>query len=334
MTLRIAALGLDHRHIYGMSQGMLDAGATWRGYWTDGAPAPLAGFVERHPDVPRCATVAEALDGTDLALIAAAPADRARLSIDAMEAGCDVMLDKPGCLTAAELAEVRAVQARTGRIWSVNFSERFEVPSTTLADRLLAQGAIGRLIALTSQAPHRLNAHMRPDWFWDAPRYGGIIGDIGTHQIDQFLHYAGTLDAKIVHASATNLATPDRPRFQDFGEILLQAGDVRGYARLDWFTPDALPTWGDGRLTLLGTEGYIELRKYVDVGRAGTDHVVLVNKDTCETMDAADAGLPYFTRLAADVRDRTETAVAQTHTFRVMELAIEAQRLADAGRGS
>jgi hypothetical protein len=52
-----------------------------------------------------------------------------------------------------------------------------------------------------------------------------------------------------------------------------------GYFRCDWFTPDGLSTWGDGRLTLLGTEGYIEIRKYVDLTRGEQDVVYLVNKE-------------------------------------------------------
>ena len=62
-------------------------------------------------------------------------------------------------------------------------------------------------------------------------------------------------------------ATRERRSLQDFGEALLRSPDVTGYIRIDWFTPDGLPTWGDGRLTILGTEGYIELRKYVDPDR-------------------------------------------------------------------
>lgn len=331
MKIRFAALGLDHRHIYGMSQGMIDAGCDFVGFWTDGEPEPFAGFQKRFPDVPRMEL--EAIlndDSISLVLIAAPPAERARLSVAAMERGKDVMLDKPGCLTLAELDQIEATIAATGRIWSVNFSERFEVPATTLADKLLAEGKIGRLVHILSQGPHRLNAPLRPDWFWDPALYGGILGDIGTHQVDQFLHFAGAETAEIVHASVANLNQPDHPAFQDFGEMVLRAGDVRGYVRLDWFTPDAAPNWGDGRLTLMGTEGYIELRKYMDIsGQPGTDHVFLVNGTECTRFDAKDAGTPYSANLAHDIVHRTETACSQRHTLTVMRLVIEAQARAE-----
>jgi len=314
--------------MYGMGAGRTDAGCACARYWTEGEPQPYAGFVKRFPDVPRAETLDAILEdeSVSLVLIAAPPAERAALSLRAMEHGKDVMLDKPGCLTLAELSAVEEKIAETGRIWSVDFSERFEVPAATLVDQLMAEGRIGRLVHILSQGPHRLNAHMRPDWFWDPALYGGLLGDIGTHQIDQFLHFAGAETAQIAHATVGNLNTPDRPAFQDFGEMNLVAGDVRGYVRLDWFTPDAAPNWGDGRLTLLGTDGFIEVRKYMDIGgRDGVDHVFLVNHDDCTRLDASEAGTPYFARLRDDVLNRTETACPQRHTLTVMRLAMEAQ---------
>jgi predicted dehydrogenase len=241
-----------------------------------------------------------------------------------------VMVDKPGCTTPEQLERIKAVQAQTGRIWSIDFSERFEVPSVTRAEELVQGGAIGRVVQTVGLGPHRLNRATRPEWFFDRAAYGGILTDIASHQIDQFLHFTGSKDAQITHAAVENYAHPDDAGLQDFGEIALRSATGRGYIRVDWFTPDALPNWGDGRLTILGTEGYIELRKYVDVaGRAGTDTLILVNGDRCEAIDARDAGLPYFGRIITDVQDRTETAMSQAHCFRVMELALQAQAMAE-----
>ena len=335
MTLRFAVLGIDHRHAFGMTENLCAAGATCAGWWTEGQPGTLAGFTERFPDLPRVDDMRRLLDdpAVDLVVIAAIPRDRAALAIVAMEAGKDVMVDKPGCTTADDLARLRAVQARTGRIWSVDFSERFEVPSVTRAQELVAAGAIGQVVQTVGLGPHRLNRATRPDWFWQRDAYGGILTDIASHQIDQFLAFTGSDSAEIRHAAVDNLAHPGDLGLQDFGEIVLQSDRGRGYIRVDWFTPDALPTWGDGRLTILGTEGYIELRKYVDVGgRPGTDSLILVNGTRCEAIDARDAGLPYFSRLIADVRNRTETAMTQAHCFTVMDLALQAQARAEGAR--
>ena len=321
-------VGCDHRHIYGMLQGMLDAGAAARGWWTDGEPATLDGFRNRFPSLNRVTDYRVILDDSevDLVLIAAVPCDRARLAIEAMEAGKDVMVDKPGCTTLADLERVRATVARTGRIWSVNFSEHFEVPAVTKAIALVEEGAIGRVVQTVGLGPHRHNPATRPAWFYDPAQSGGILCDIGSHQIDQFMLFTGSTDVEIVSASSGNFANPQHPSFEDFGQMLLSGNGGQGYVRLDWYTADALPTWGDGRLFVLGTRGTIELRKYVDVtGRPGTDHLFLVNDGRCEYIAASGAGMPYFGRVACDVRQRSETAMTQAHCFRVMELAIRAQ---------
>jgi predicted dehydrogenase len=330
MTLRCVALGLDHRHIYGMTEQMQAVGATCIGYWTKGDPVTLPGYVKRFPDVPRLDSLDAALNsGADLALISCIPGDRGELAIQAMRAGMDVMTDKPGCTTLDQLTAIKACVAETGRIWSINFSERFETPCSTLATQLVQDGAIGKVIQTVGLGPHRLNRPTRPDWFFQRDRYGGILTDIASHQIDQFLHYTGSQDAEITMAHVANHANPGDPGLQDFGEIALRSNRGSGYIRVDWYTPDALPNWGDGRLTILGTDGYIELRKYVDVGHDGTDHVILVNGLRCERIDASSAGLPYFERLAHDIVHRTETAMTQDHCFKVMELALRAQALAE-----
>lgn len=331
MTLSCVALGLDHRHIYGMTENMQKAGVPCLGYWTNGTPETLAGYQKRFPDLRRFDQLDQALDaGADLALISAIPADRAALSIRAMQQGMDVMTDKPGCITLEQLEQIKAMVQKTGRIWSVNFSERFETRASTRATELVSAGAIGKVVQTVGLGPHRLNRATRPDWFFKRDRFGGILVDIASHQIDQFLHYTGSDTAEITLAHVANHANSSNPELQDFGEIGLRSARGTGYIRVDWYTPDALPTWGDGRLTILGTQGYIELRKYVDVGgMPGTDHLILVNGETCKKIDASDAELPYFTRLANDIANRTETAMTQAHCFEVMELALRAQEMAE-----
>ncbi|MEO0743980.1 MAG: Gfo/Idh/MocA family oxidoreductase, partial [Pseudomonadota bacterium] len=326
--LTLGVIGIDHRHIFGQLEKMQALGCTCKGWWTEGTPQPLDGFIERFPDIPRVADRRTLLDDPeiDMILLADVPVHRADRAIEAMRAGKDVMTDKPGCTTLDQLAALRACVVDTGRIWSIDFSERFEVPAVTRAAELIAEGRIGQVIQTVGLGPHRLNRATRPDWFFDEAAYGGILTDIASHQVDQFLFFTGSTDAEIVTSSVGNFANPDDPGLQDFGEIMLRSDRGQGYIRVDWYTPGGLPTWGDGRLTILGTEGYIELRKYVDVaGRDGTDHVFLVNGDVCEHIDASDAPLPYFERLIHDVNTRSETAMAQAHCFKVMELALMAQ---------
>ena len=333
MPLKLGIIGIDHGHIFGMLGNMIAQGCWAESYWTDGPAVTETKFGEVFPEVAKADDCRRILDDPEvrMILIAAVPEDRAGFAIEAMRAGKDVMVDKPGCTTLAQLDEIRTVQAETGRLWSVNFSERFQVPAVTKAEELVFGGAIGKVVQTVGLGPHKKNLKTRPPWFYKRARYGGILCDVGSHQIDQFLHFTGSAEAEIAHAHVENNTLPDRPGFQDFGEVVLRSDRGHGYIRVDWFTPDGLPTWGDGRLFIQGTEGHIELRKYTDIGRPHvTNSLFLVNGEANELIPCDDAGLPYFPRLIADVQDRTETAVAQSHTFKTMELAIRAQMQAEA----
>jgi predicted dehydrogenase len=332
MAFKLGVIGIDHGHIFGMLGQMKTQGCTCDAYWTDGPAVTEAKFNEVFPEVERVADRRRIFDDPEvrMVLLSAVPADRAALAIEAMEAGKDVMVDKPGCTTLEQLAAVRECQARTGRIWSVNFSERFEVPAVTKAEELIFGGAIGRVVQTVGLGPHKQNLKTRPPWYFVKERFGGILCDIGSHQIDQFLHFTGSDTGEIVHAHVENTTMPDHPGFQDFGEMVLRSDRGHGYVRVDWFTPNGLPTWGDGRLFIQGTEGFIELRKYTEIGRPHvTNTLYLVNGEENAMIDAGSAGLPYFPRLVADVEERTETSVGQRHTFTVTELAIRAQMKAE-----
>ena len=314
-----------------MTGRLLELGCECVGYWTEGEPQPLEGFVRRFPHIPRVADKLRLLEDAtvQLVLTAAVNCDRAGIAIQAMRYGKDVMSDKPGCTTAQQLAELRRTVAETGRIWSVNYSERFEVRAVTRAIELVKAGAIGRVVQTVGLGPHRLNRQLRPAWFFQRDRYGGVLCDIASHQVEQFLTFTGSTDADIVASAVGNFANPIDPELEDFGELLLRSDRARGYIRVDWYTPDGLNNWGDGRLTILGTDGYIELRKYIDIaGRPGTDHLFLVDKKQTRYIDCGDADLPYAANLVADVLDRTERAMPQAHCFRVMDLALKAQAMA------
>ncbi len=337
MTLRFAAIGLDHRHIYHMVGELLAAGAVCAGYCPETSdPRVLDGFHERFPDLPQRPRDA-LFDDPDVQIVlcAAIPTDRPAIAIRAMRAGKDVMLDKPGAVTLAQVDDLTRVAAETGRILSICFSERFVVRACELAAKLVADGAIGRVIQTTGLGPHRLNRAIRPEWFFRPETFGGILTDIASHQIDQFLFFTGADSARIVAAAVANRNLPDMPAFQDYGDILLDSGAARGFVRVDWFTPDGLPTWGDGRLFLTGTEGSIELRKYVDIaGRPGADHLFLTDGKGTRHIGASSEPLSYFTRFLADVRDRSATAMPEGHALTVTRLAIEAQAMADSARSA
>jgi predicted dehydrogenase len=235
-------------------------------------------------------------------------------------------------VTLGELEEVKRVQAQTGRIYSVYYSEHFTTPATIKAGELVSAGAIGRVVHTIGLGPHRLNRPLRPGWFFERARYGGILTDIASHQCEQFLFFTGASDARVRSASVANRNNPDTPELQDFGEMLLETEGASGYIRVDWFTPDGLPTWGDGRIMLLGTEGYIELRKYVDIaGRPGADHLFLVDGKGMQYIDCSSVRLTYGRDLIRDVIERSQSVMPQERCFKAMELALRAQALAESG---
>jgi len=330
--VRFAAIGLDHFHIYGQIDLMLRAGAEFVAYCGIEQKFFPKPFAEVYPQARRVDDPRRILedDGIAIVLSAAVNSERAPLGVEVMRHGKDFMVDKPGITSLAQLAEVRRAQAETKRIYSICYSEHFETRSTVKAGELLRAGAIGKLVNTVGLGPHRLNRPRRTDWFFEREKFGGILTDIASHQCEQFLFFTDRLDAELVTATVANRATQDKPEFQDFGEILLRTPDATGYIRVDWFTPDGLPTWGDGRLTLIGTEGYMELRKYVDIGGApGGDHLFLVDKKGVRRIDCADVELPYGRQLVADIVNRTETAMPQARCFGAAELALRAQAMAE-----
>jgi predicted dehydrogenase len=329
--VRAAVIGLAHPHIFSMAHAVVQAGASLVA-WLD-EPGPLAEpFARQHPEARAVRDAREILEdpAVELVLAAGVPSERAPLGLEVMRHGKDFLVDKPGVTTLEQLARVRRVQAETGRIYSVCFSERFESRATVRASELVRAGAIGRVLQTVGLGPHRLRAEHRPPWFFERERTGGILTDLASHQIDQFLHFTGVSSARVRSARTANLAHAEHPELEDFGELLLEADAVSGYVRVDWFTPDGLPTWGDGRLVVLGSDGFIEVRKYVDLeGRPGGDHLFWVDQKGTHYVDCKAVPLPFGGQLLDDVVERGESAMPQALCFLACELALRAQAVAE-----
>lgn len=328
--IRFAAIGLNHFHIYGQTNLLLRAGAELVAFYAE-EPDLAALYQKDYPQAKQVTDKRAILEDESLQLVisAAIPSERAPLGMEVMRHGKDYMSDKPGFTTLAQLAEVRQVQQETGRIYSIDYSERLETRASVKAAELVQSGAIGQVIQTVGLGPHRPRLSQRPWWFFKRDKYGGIICDIASHQFEQYLFYSGETQVEVVHAQVANYGHPEHPEFEDFGDVVVRGQQSTGYIRVDWFTPDGLATWGDGRITIIGTEGYIELRKYIDVaGRPGTDHLFLVTNEKTEYIDCKDLALPYGRQLVDDIINRTETAMSQEHCFRASELALKAQAMA------
>ena len=327
-----AAMSLDHGHIYGMCNGLLEAGATLKWVY-DRDPEKVKAFAEKYPQVKAASSEEEILEDAEVQLVAAAavPSMRCALGLRVMDHEKDYFTDKTPFTTMEQVMLARTKAAETGRKYMVYYSERLHVESAIYAGRLVQEGAIGRVIQILGTGPHRLNAASRPEWFFQKEQYGGILCDIGSHQIEQFLFYAGCRDARVQSSIVGNFNHPEYPELEDFGDaVLIGDNGAMNYFRVDWFTPAGLSTWGDGRTTILGTDGYIELRKYTDIARSPTsNHLYLVNHEGEYHMElSGKVGYPFFGELIQDCMERTERAMTQEHAFKAGELCVLAQQAA------
>ncbi|MGI6338184.1 MAG: Gfo/Idh/MocA family protein [Bacteroidales bacterium] len=329
-SIRFSVIGLNHGHIYGMADALLGGGGKLVSVYAR-EPELLAAFTKRYPNVKVAGSEEEILDDSSVQMVASAsiPVDRAPLGIRVMKAGKDFMADKPGIVTLSQFKEVKKVQEQTKRIYSIMYSERLGNPVSVKADELIRSGAIGRVIQTIGLGPHRMNPSTRPDWFFDPGKAGGILCDIGSHQCDQFLFYTRSTEAEVALSQIGNFNTVSYPAYQDFGDMIVRSPNASGYIRIDWFTPGGLATWGDGRTFILGTDGYIEMRKYIDIaGRNGGNHLFLVNQKETKYFDCSNVYMPYGEQLVDDVVNRTETAMTQDHCFLATWLALTAQKKA------
>jgi predicted dehydrogenase len=324
-----SVIGLNHGHIYGMCNGLIEAGAVLKSVY-DLDEKAIKKFTDTYANVKIAGSKEEILNDQDIIMIASATitSERGPLGMQVLESGKDFFVDKAPFTTLGQLEIARLKTASTGKKYMVYYSERLHVESSVFAEELINDGAIGKVIQVLGLGPHRLNPLSRPEWFFERNKYGGILCDIGSHQIEQYLTFAKVKEATVAKSHIANVNHPQYPELEDFGEVML-VGDngATNYFRVDWFTPEGLGSWGDGRTIILGTNGYIEIRKYIDIGRDNSpDHLYLVNNEGENHIHVqGKIGYPYFGKLILDCLNRTENAMTQTHAFKASELSLIAQ---------
>jgi predicted dehydrogenase len=329
--IKFSVIGINHSHIYGMIGAVMKGGGELVSYYIKEADL-AAQFAKRYPKAKQAKSEDEILNDKAIQLVLSSgiPIDRAPLGVRVMKAGKDYLVDKPGVITLEQFAEVKRVQKETKRIYSIMFSERFESRATVRAGELVKAGAIGKVIQTVNLAPHKMSPETRPEWYFDTKYCGAILTDIGSHQFDQYLYFTGSTKAQIVASQMGNVNHPQYPKLYDFGDVMLRGNGGMGYIRLDWFTPGGVSTFGDGRLTILGTEGYIEVRKTIDIGgKPGGDHLFMANQKEIKYFDCSKDALPFGELFVNDIINRTETAMPQAHCFFATELALLATKKAE-----
>ncbi len=331
--LVFAVIGLAHSHIYGMCNGLLKQGAILKYVYEENTEL-LNAFKNIFPQAIACDSENEILSDSSVKLIASAgiPSERADIGIRAMNAGKDFFVDKAPVISLSQLEAVKKKAWETKAKYFVYYGESIDNESAVFARQLISRGVIGKVFHIDSLAPHRLNPHTRPEWFWGKAYTGGILTDLGSHQTQQFLSYTGNSNATVDFARVNNYNFKEYTEFEDFGDFTLTGDNgVTGYFRIDWNSPAGLKTWGDARMLIEGSDGYIELRKNCNVGLdMNPNYVVVVNNDGMFAQNVTGkVGITYFDDLIFDCYNRTETAMNSNEAFKAIELAITAQELAN-----
>lgn len=332
---RFAASHFDHGHIYGQIEGLRQAGGTLTAVYEPDSTR-LDDVLKNNPECRRVEHFEQILEDDRIRLVtsAAIPNLRCGIGLQVLASDKDYFTDKSPFTTLGQLDRARQAVQETGRRYMCCFSERLLNEASYHAGELVRDGAIGRVLQVLNLAPHNLAADTRPPWFFRKEAYGGILTDIGSHQFEQFLHFTGAAGGTVAFARVKNFANPDTPELEDFGEAAITTDTGAScYCRLDWFNPGGLRTWGDGRTFVLGTDGYLEIRKYIDVARETPgNRIFLVDHEGEQEIDCeGNVGFPFFGAFILDLLNGTDHAMTQAHVFAAAELSMQAQALADQG---
>ncbi|NBB80157.1 MAG: Gfo/Idh/MocA family oxidoreductase [Verrucomicrobia bacterium] len=325
----VAAAYLEHPHIFGQVNGLLEAGASPT-YVYDPDPAKVATFRERFPGFQAADSFERILEDPRTRLVTAAgvPSERAAVGEAVLRSGKDYFVDKAPFTTLEQAAAVRRCIRETGGKYLVFYGERVATESGYFLEKLLASGLLGRVAHIAIQGPHKLGGTSRPSWFFDKRKTGGILTDIASHQCDQFLQYGDVNAGEVVFARSANYFHPEKGDWEDYGEAQFRLENgIACTSRVDWMTPDGLDVFGDGRLFLSAEKGTVELRKTIDVGRSseGEKAFVVDGSGACELRLAGRLGFPFYPRLIEDCVARTERAMNQERAIAAGEMAVRAQ---------
>ncbi len=330
MSHVFSVMGLNHGHINGQVRGLLATGK-WRLKHVYAREEELrADFLGRNPDATPALDPEEVLNDPEVELVASAAinADRGPLAVQALEAGKHFFVDKPCVTTVEQLENVLAAVKTSGKRWFAFFGEMVTQVAVDWVRDELQKGNLGEPVHFMGLGPHTLRLPTRPDWMFDRARYGGILNDIASHQMAQFVYWMGQ-DPIPQFSRVGNLHHPEVPDFEDFGDATLTGSKGgTGYIRVDWFTPDGLPAFGDIRQQLITTEAYVEHRKTIDIGDpTGRPKLILTRKDRApEVVDLSGKRADFFERLTRDVEEGSETAIPFDLSYKASRAILELQR--------
>lgn len=262
MELRVAMAGLAHGH----GTGFLKSLSALPG-------VKIVGFFDsENPQAAKQASeefgtpVYEDLEqllrhaGANMMLTAAVNDKKSQYIVQALDAGLHCMADKPLVSSMEELESIeRALERNKSSKLYLMLTERFNA-ALVAAKQIVDRGEIGRVTNIVAIRPHRLNPEARPAWMFDSRRYGGILNDIGIHDLDIARWFTGNEMDRVLAASTSNHRSCCFTDFNDNGEAMVRMKDgAIAFIYVHWMTPDAYPAHGETRFIITGTRGQIEV---------------------------------------------------------------------------
>jgi predicted dehydrogenase len=236
----VAFAGLRHDHIYALhALASQKAELEVLGCWEED-PASIQRAREKNVRIGY-ATFDELLrdDIVDVVAIGSYYGARGEMVIRALEAGKHVIADKPLCTEEKELERIRALAKQKGL--SVGLMLDLADHANVLrAMELIKKGALGRINNIHFNGQHPLLFGVRPAWYFEKGKHGGVINDIAVHGIDLVRTITGADVARVIGARCWNFYAKAHPDFCDSAQLVLQMSDGCGViADVSYASPDS-----------------------------------------------------------------------------------------------
>ena len=256
------------------------------------------------------------------------------ITLDALRAGCQVLLEKPFALTLAEADERIAEAEVQGKTLMIALPHRYR-RSTQAFKQIIDSGDYGRLFMLDAFMDEDNRAYVTGGWFVKkATLGGGVFFSASAHMLDVMLWIAG--DVHSVSMVGTHAGLPMEGEDTAISVIKFKNGDV-GTTRHTWFSPKpdrwytmraycerAVITLAINPLGNLALEGHrCPWSSQIAVAEAGSDARVLLDSD--EGLDLTEEVRHFFDCVDSGARPQTDGQVAR----QLMKVALDAYREAE-----
>ena len=330
MEIKIAMAGLAHGHgIAFLDSALKFDGVSVVGFYDDENPLS-AQEASKTFNAPVYNDLDELLQksGANTLLTAAINSSKADIIVKAVEAGLHIISDKPLVTKMDDLNRITdALEKNKNVKLYLMLSERYS-PVLVTTKNLIDAGEIGQVVNIINMRPHRLRPQGRPAWMFDSKQYGGILNDIGVHDIDIAVWLSGCEVDKILAASVSNKRFNEFDDFDDNGEAMLRLKNGCIVFILEsWLTPEKYPHHGEMKFIVHGTKGQITVdpqnKKVTIYSDSKKQHNVKV-KNPAETY--VSDPLKYFSNI------KHEATVTTQVSIQAQRVALECQLVADRNR--